>query len=59
MRTYKLHKLDASPKEEVTVTRDEALKYYREMQASYFIAKSLYFGCQSICNLKSSCITLY
>lgn len=31
-RPYKLHKLDDGPKEQSTLTRDEALRYYREMQ---------------------------
>lgn len=29
---YKLHKLDEGPNTETTLTRDDALKYYREMQ---------------------------
>lgn len=30
-KPYKLHKLDSGPSTDVTVTRDDALKYYREM----------------------------
>uniref|UniRef100_A0ABM0MX40 Probable pyruvate dehydrogenase E1 component subunit alpha, mitochondrial-like n=1 Tax=Saccoglossus kowalevskii TaxID=10224 RepID=A0ABM0MX40_SACKO len=29
---YKLHKLDEGPSTEVTVTREDALTYYRQMQ---------------------------
>uniref|UniRef100_A0A7E4W7M3 Pyruvate dehydrogenase E1 component subunit alpha n=1 Tax=Panagrellus redivivus TaxID=6233 RepID=A0A7E4W7M3_PANRE len=29
---YKLHKLDAAPELEITVSRDEGLEYYRQMQ---------------------------
>ncbi|XP_071801514.1 pyruvate dehydrogenase E1 component subunit alpha, mitochondrial-like [Asterias amurensis] len=29
---YKLHKLESGPSSEVTVTREDALKYYRQMQ---------------------------
>ena len=31
-REYKLHKLNESPSASASVTRDEALKYYRQMQ---------------------------
>ncbi|KAI6194375.1 Pyruvate dehydrogenase E1 component subunit alpha [Aphelenchoides besseyi] len=31
-RPYKLFKLDSGPQDEVTVSRDEALSYYRQMQ---------------------------
>ncbi|MFH4976766.1 hypothetical protein AB6A40_003475 [Gnathostoma spinigerum] len=31
-RPFKLHKLDSGPSDEVTVTKDEALLYYRQMQ---------------------------
>ncbi|KAF1592483.1 UNVERIFIED_CONTAM: putative pyruvate dehydrogenase E1 component subunit alpha, mitochondrial, partial [Eudyptes robustus] len=31
-RPYKLHKLDYGPRNETTLTRDEALHYYKEMQ---------------------------
>ena len=31
-KPYKLHKLDSSPSTNVTLTRDDALKYYRQMQ---------------------------
>ncbi|XP_076041504.1 putative pyruvate dehydrogenase E1 component subunit alpha, mitochondrial isoform X2 [Oratosquilla oratoria] len=32
VRPYKLHKLESGPNTTVTCTRDEALKYYRQMQ---------------------------
>lgn len=31
-RPYKLHKLDDGPKAEVTLTKEDALDYYRKMQ---------------------------
>lgn len=31
-KPYKLHKLDSGPPTEVTLKRDDALKYYHQMQ---------------------------